>query len=152
VRRAEKGGGSTEYELMNADASNPEKKIIIDEDWKSQVEAEREAERKAEKGETPAAEQPAARAPVPLPPPDFSFLIGTLYLQAIIALGLMPHPSTGKPEPQFEQAKHTIDVLAMLQQKTEGNRTLEESAELENILHELRMAYVQLQTAMRDEG
>jgi hypothetical protein len=147
---------------MNAEANEPEKKIIIDEDWKTQVEAEREAARRAEQGEPPTTEPPAAEPPaaepptaerpspgaqVHLPPPDLSFLIGTLYLQATIALGLMPHPSTKKAEPQFEQAKHTIDLLAMLEQKTEGNRTADESAELDAILHELRMAYVQLQPA-----
>ncbi|MEN6450163.1 MAG: hypothetical protein ABFC96_06710, partial [Thermoguttaceae bacterium] len=70
---------------MSTDPNQPEKKIIIDEDWKSQVQAEKEAARQAEAGEKPAGEKPAAQpSPGPgasLPPPDLTFLIGTLYLQ-----------------------------------------------------------------------
>ena len=49
---------------------------------------------------------------------------------------------TKKADVQLDQAKHSIDLLTVLQQKTEGNRTPEESGELEAALHELRMAYV----------
>ncbi len=70
------------------------------------------------------------------------FLVSTLYLQGAIALGLLPNPVTNKADVQLDQAKHAIDMLAMLQQKTEGNRTPEESQDLEAALHELRLAYV----------
>jgi len=59
-----------------------------------------------------------------------------------IALGLLPNPVTNKPDVRIDQAKHTVDTLAMLQQKTEGNRTPEESDELEAALHQLRLAYI----------
>ncbi len=124
------------------------KKIIIDEDWKSQVEKEREA---AEKGETPESEavsaQEAEGGAIPWPDPTLSVLITTLATQATIGLGIMAHPATGKPEPDLAQAKHLIDMLAMLQEKTEGNRTQEETMLLEQVVHELRMAYVSLSTA-----
>ena len=58
------------------------------------------------------------------------------------ALGLLPNPVTNKVEVQLDQAKHSIDLLTMLQQKTEGNRTPQESDELEAALHELRLTYV----------
>ena len=61
-------------------------------------------------------------------PPTLSYLAGTLYLQAAIALGLLPNPISGKPELHLAQAKHVIDTLAVLQEKTEGNRTAAESA------------------------
>ncbi len=57
-------------------------------------------------------------------------------------MGLMPNPVTKKPDVQLDQARHTIDMLTMLQEKTEGNRTPEESSELDGALHELRMTYV----------
>ncbi len=126
---------------------NPEKKLVIDEDWKSQVEAEKEAARQAEqagKSGEPSAEAPAGPRP-PLPPADLAFLIGTLYIQGAMALGLLPNPLTKKAELQLDQAKHAIDLLAVLQQKTEGNRTPEETSELDAVLHELRMAYVAVQ-------
>ncbi len=115
-----------------------EKKIIIDEDWKSQVEAEREAERKEQEPKAASSQQP----PVPLPPPSLTFLAGTLYLQGMVSLGLLPSPTSDKPEMHLEQAKHAIDTLEMLQQKTEGNRTPEETKEMDAMLHELRLAYV----------
>jgi hypothetical protein len=52
---------------------------------------------------------------------------------------------TKKADVQLDQAKHSIDLLAVLQKKTEGNRTPQESDELEAALHELRMAYVTVQ-------
>ena len=132
---------------MPDESQTPEKKIIIDEDWKSQVEAEKEVARHAEEQPKPA--EPAAKAAAgpraPLPPADLTFLIGSLYIQATIALGLLPNPMTKKAEVQIEQAKHTIDMLTVLQQKTEGNRTPQETSELEAVLHELRMAYITVQ-------
>ena len=131
---------------MADEAKNPEKKIIIDEDWKSQVEREKaEAAREAQQPSQAGAEQASAGAHVPLPLPDLSFLASTLYLQGAIALGLLPNPASNKAEVQLDQAKHVIDLLAMLQQKTEGNRTPDETEELEAILHQLRMAYVGVQ-------
>jgi hypothetical protein len=140
--RSTAAGDVPENSSMNAEPT-PEKKLVIDEDWKSQVEAEKEAARQAEQ---PAkAAEPSAGARVPLPPADLAFLIGTLYIQGAMALGLLPNPVTKKAEIQLDQAKHSIDLLAVLQQKTEGNRTPEETGELDAVLHELRMAYVTVQ-------
>jgi hypothetical protein len=122
---------------------DPEKKIIVDEDWRSQVEAEKESARQAEQSSQPPEEPPSAAGPTP--PADFGFLIGTLYIQGAMALGLLPNPVTKKSEAHPEQAKHAIDLLAMLEQKTQGNRTPEESGELDAALHELRLAYVSVQ-------
>ena len=126
---------------MSPESNPPEKKIIIDEDWKSQVEAEKEAARHA--GEPPqAAEPPSDDIHGPLPPPDFTFLIGSLYVQGAMALGMFVNPMNNKQEMQPAHAKHAIDLLAMLQEKTKGNLTADESEELETALHELRMIYV----------
>lgn len=77
-----------------------------------------------------------------LPPTSLAFLITTLGTQAMVALGEVPNPITGKMERLPNQAKHFIDTLAMLEEKTSGNRTPEESALLSSLLHQLRMAYV----------
>ena len=63
-------------------------------------------------------------------------------MQASIALGHMANPATGKTEPDPAQAKFLIDTLGMLQEKTKGNLTPEETNLLENLLYELRMQYV----------
>ena len=131
-----------------------EKKIFVDEDWKSRIEAEKDAARKEQQAET-AGQAPSASAPKgPLPPPDLTFLAGSLYLQGLVSLGLLPHPASDKPEVHLEQAKHTIDTLQMLHEKTEGNRTAEETNEIDTMIHELRLSYVgvQQQPASENEG
>jgi hypothetical protein len=133
---------------MSDEPNDPEKKLIIDEDWKSQVEAEKEAARHAEEAKEPGQSPSSAGPRGPLPPANLTFLVSTLYLQGAIALGLLPNPVTNKQDTQFDQAKHSIDMLTMLQQKTAGNRTAEESDELEGALHELRLAFVE----MKKEG
>jgi hypothetical protein len=76
--------------------------------------------------------------------PTLTSLCAMFYSEAMIHLGQVPDPATGRPHLDLEQARFTIDMLAMLQEKTEGNRTPEESAVLEEILAALRMGFVQL--------
>lgn len=100
----------------------------IDESWKENVEKEKQQE-------------PAQDEFVP-PVADFKFFATTLALQASIALGHMANPSTGKTEKDPAQAKFIIDTLAMLQEKTKGNLSKEEADLVENLLYELRLAFV----------
>jgi hypothetical protein len=65
-----------------------------------------------------------------------------LYSETLVHLGQVPDPATGQPQRDLEQAQFTIDLLGMLREKTEGNRTPEESSVLDEILATLRMAYV----------
>lgn len=73
---------------------------------------------------------------------DFNFFITTLSLQASISLGQVPNPATNKTEEDLNQAKFLIDTLGMLQEKTKGNLTKDESGLLENLLYELRTVYL----------
>jgi hypothetical protein len=127
---------------MPDESNSPEKKLIIDEDWKSQVQAEKEAASTAKESIKSPEGEPSIGARGPLPPPDLTFLVSTLYLQGAMALGLLPNPVTKKADVRIDQAKHAIDLLTMLQQKTEGNRTPDESDDLEAALHELRLTFV----------
>ncbi len=81
---------------------------------------------------------------LPLPPATFEFLTISLKTQAEIQLGLL-HFGEDKddPAPDLRIARHTIDMLGMLQDKTRGNLSLEEQRLLENSLTELRFRYVQ---------
>jgi hypothetical protein len=121
-----------------------EKKLFIDEDWKSRVEAEKEAARLKQQQSQP--EEPAkaeTENEEALPPPSLTFLASTLYLQGAMAMGLLPKPGSDKqPAVHVGQARHAIDSLTILQQKTEGNRTPEESEEIEFMLHQLRLAFI----------
>jgi len=85
-----------------------------------------------------------------LPPPTFEFLVLSLRSQAEIQLGLFPL-ETGKerPKPHLPLARHTIDLMAMLEEKTRGNLDMHEKRLLENTLTELRFRYVQAVEAAR---
>jgi hypothetical protein len=96
-----------------------------------------------------AAGQPTEQE-VPLPPASFSLLVLSLRMQAEMQLGLVHFgEEKDRPEPDFDAARHAIDLLAILQEKTKGNLTIEEQRLLENSLTELRFRYVQ---AAQDKG
>jgi Domain of unknown function (DUF1844) len=80
---------------------------------------------------------------MPLPPASFSFLVYSLRTQAEMQLGLMQFGEE-KPEPDLALARHSIDLLAMLLEKTRGNLEIEERRLLENSLTELRFRFVQV--------
>ena len=79
------------------------------------------------------------------PPATFDFLIHTLFTQALMALGRVPNPITGKTQPNRETARHFIDTLAMLETKTAGNLTTDEGRLLEEIQHQLRLMWMEAQ-------
>jgi hypothetical protein len=62
---------------------------------------------------------------------------------AALFLGQIPNPQTGRAEVNLEVAKMFIDQLAMIQEKTRGNLSNEESAVLKNALANLQLAYVE---------
>jgi len=132
--------------VMSDETEAPqEKKIVVDEDWKAQVQAEQEAAEPPEPAR-------AGRAAGPIPPPSLELLASTLAMQAMVCLGLVPNPVTGKAEFHPEQAKHFIDTIQMLRDKTEGNRTADETATFDHLLYELRLGYVAVQEKRKTEG
>lgn len=82
---------------------------------------------------------------MPLPPPSFSFLVLSMRAQAEMHLGLMHFgEEEEKPKPNLPIARHTIDLMGVLLEKTKGNLSLEEHRLLENSLTELRFRFVQI--------
>lgn len=79
---------------------------------------------------------------VPLPPPSFEFLVLSLRMQAEMSLGLGPQQDA-QPDPDLRLARHFIDLLAVLQDKTRGNLSIEEQRLLDNSVTELRFRYLQ---------
>lgn len=94
---------------------------------------------------------PAPGGPAGAPKPDLTALLVMLYGDAMANLGQAPDPMTGRPHVDLEQARFAIDLLAMLQDKTRGNRTPDESAVLEEMLGALRMGYVRLSQGRRSD-
>jgi hypothetical protein len=77
-------------------------------------------------------------------PASFVNFLMSLASNAAASLGMMPHPATGESGVDLEVAKHWIDVLGMLRQKTNGNLAAKEDQIFEGILADLRMQYVSL--------
>ena len=83
-----------------------------------------------------------------LPPVDFPSFLISLGTSALYHLGLVPDPTTGEPGTKnIELARHTIDTIVLLEQKTEGNLSDDEVALFQNLLTELRMRFVEATTS-----
>ena len=79
-----------------------------------------------------------------LGPIDFQTFLVSLASSALIHLGEASDPETGKTDASFPHAKQTIDLLALLQQKTAGNLTPDEARLLQDLLRDLRLRFVQV--------
>ena len=104
-----------------------------------------DAEGQAQEGPDTADAEPAADLAddAALPPIEFATLVLSLASSVVYHLGELPHPETGRAEKNLPLAQQTIDLLGVLQEKTRGNLTDDETSLLESILYELRIKYVQ---------
>ena len=73
---------------------------------------------------------------------SLSVLIMSIASSAVMAMGLAPDPQTGKSEKDKELARFNIDLLIVLQDKTKGNLSGDETKFLENLINDLQMKYV----------
>jgi hypothetical protein len=101
------------------------------EEGKAAPEREKRQETKKDEGQRP-----------PLPEVTFNALIFSLSSSAFFSLGEIADPQTGERHRDLPLAKHSIDIIAMLGDKTKGNLDAEEQQFLENILADLRLRYV----------
>lgn len=131
------------------ETNKDEPELIVDTDWKEQVARERESSDEATSQDESQSSEPstpnedAAANEMPAPPPaSFTVLISMLFSQAMAMLGQMPDPSSGETTINKPFAKHYIDTVEMLQEKTKGNLDDEETSMLSEALHALRMMYV----------
>ncbi|PIE22180.1 MAG: hypothetical protein CSA62_13950 [Planctomycetota bacterium] len=79
------------------------------------------------------------------PPVDFRLFVQGFAMQAFMALGKIPHPETGEQKVELGMARYFIDVLGMIEEKTQGNLNKEEQAFLDNQLENLRLNFVDVQ-------
>lgn len=79
----------------------------------------------------------------PLPPPTFEFLVFSLKTQAEVRMGLLKF-SEEEEQPDLNAARHAIDLLAMIHEKTRNNLSMDEQRLIENSLTELRFRFVQV--------
>lgn len=78
----------------------------------------------------------------PLPEVNFNSLIFSLSSSALLHMGEIADPQTGQKIEDLPMAKHSIDIISMLQAKTKGNLDNEEQKFIDNILADLRLRYV----------
>lgn len=87
-----------------------------------------------------------------LPPVDFSWFVVSLATQAMVLLGEIPDPLTHQPSVNIRGAKQTIDILGILEEKTKGNLSEEESRLLEDLLANLRITFVKKVKEQRQQS
>ena len=73
---------------------------------------------------------------------NFPTFVASLNASALVHLGVIEDPATGSKSKNLPMAKQTIDILSMMEEKTEGNLTPDEKSMLQNILYDLRILYV----------
>ena len=129
--------------------------LHIDSDWKAQAQAEKQrlADQAADKSKpeaaaaigAAAAAEAGGEAPMgQLPPSNFKSLVSRMVTEAMMSLGMIPEPQTGRRVAMLDLARYHIDMLGVLEEKTAGNLDEDEAKLLATALHELRSTYVQV--------
>ena len=144
--------------------------LHIDTDWKKQAQEEKRklAEQEKQRKEATAAPAPSTPPPGPtpgaaptsartapttrggareLPPPSFATLVQSIVTQILYYLGDLSARG-GEPSLNLDMAKHQIDTLGVIEEKTKGNLTDEEQHLLDAALYETRMRYVAVASQM----
>lgn len=116
----------------------PEKKESMDRE-SDQPQAEEETESPDSEDQHPPEEEKARSR---LPEINLSTFIMSLNASALVNLGLIDDPASGGKSKNLPVAKQTIDIIAMLEEKTRGNLNEDEEQMLKSILYELRMLYI----------
>ena len=158
---------------MTEEEKDEPPKIIVDEDWKQKVEAEKQAledelaakakEQAAEPAQEEAAEGAAPEGDAPegdapegadydLPPASFPGLLQEFSTRALVSLGMVPNPFTQEAQVDLKAAAYSIDMLAVLQEKTEGNLEEQEATYLTQLTAQLREAFVKISGGAAEAG
>ena len=120
---------------MSNDSSEPSTTPSSDEAWKEHVRSENAAAEQEQQANVDSSQK--------VPAASFQSLVDMFTTQALVALGLIAHPGSGKAEKQLPLARHFIDLLGVIESKTAGNLTPDETSLLGGTLHYLRMSYIE---------
>jgi hypothetical protein len=123
-----------------------DRRIFSQDEPEEAPEGEQRAEEKPAKPDRMEHEEPPAaedqKTEAQLPEINFQTFVFSLNASALVQLGLMEDPATGKKEKNLPLAKQTIDMLSMIQEKTTGNLNKEEEEMIKHVLYDLRIRYV----------
>ena len=137
---------TTDPTSQEPQAEEPKIKVVTD--WKTEAQAEKKRLEQAEQNTEEGAET------TKLPEASFRGLLGILASQALMGLGVQQDPSGKGVLVDLEGSKFTIDLMSMLQDKTKGNLTQEEAAEIKQLIGELQNRFVQIAQSVssQEEG
>jgi hypothetical protein len=119
-----------------------DKSIFIDEDWKAQVQREKEEAQKKAEESVPAAEEGQPEDGMNQGEANFSGLVDSMAAQALYALGVLAQEGSQQIYVDLLQAKFMIDMLGVLKEKTKGNLLPEEEGALNENIAELQRIFV----------
>lgn len=137
----------------NEEKSEPKDEIVnhsgkkVDEAWKEQAQREKEEWAKKEK------ERREQLKNIKLPQASFLNFLSGIATQTLMQLGELANPFTREKHVSLDEAKYSIDLIAVLEEKTKGNLSEEEQRYQTAILYDLRMRYVEaVERAKNGEG
>ena len=123
-------------------------KIVSDESWKDEARKEKEKLQEQKAAATKSSADTGAAGGEAfaggMPPANFLTLVQSYRVQSLYCLGMLKLPGAEQGEVNLDAAKHNIDMLQVLEDKTKGNLSEEEKQFLGQVMHEVRMAYVQM--------
>lgn len=122
-------------------------KLIIDSDWKAQAQAEKERLSSSPEPEASGGEK-GKRGDGKPPDPSFLDIVRLLTTQALLYMGAFPDPESGRSVVVLDLARYHIELLSILEKKTTGNLSPEESQALSRTVHELRLEFVDVAKAV----
>ena len=132
---------------MSQDETAP--KLQIDSDWKAEAQAEKQRLAEQEQAKESAGDQTQSAQ---LPKADFKSLMGVLASQAIMGLGAVADPKSGRVVIDLDGARFSIDLLGVLEEKTKNNLSDEEATELKQVVTELQARFVQIAQLVAQQG
>ena len=135
---------------MSQDETAP--KLQIDSDWKAEAEAEKKRLTEQEKAKEAKEARGDRTKPGQLPKADIKSLMGVLASQAIMGLGAVGDPKSGRVVIDLDGARFSIDLLGVLEEKTKNNLSDEEATELKQVVTELQARFVQIAQLVAQQG
>ena len=119
-----------------------DRRIFAEEDQEKEDKKESSGEEVKDQAQKETAPEEKQKPEIHLPEINFATFIFSLNTSALMHLGVIGDPASGKKVKNLAMGKQTIDILSMIEEKTKGNLTTEEENMLKNILYDLKIIYV----------
>ena len=133
---------------MTDEEKNEDPKIFVDEDWKQKAEAEKKALEEEIASQAEESAEAPAEGEYDLPPASFPSLLQEFSTRALVSLGMIQNPFSGEAQVDLKAAAYSIDMLGILQEKTEGNLEDNEAVYLGQLISQLREAFLKVSSAV----